>query len=278
MDTRGPGYAVFDLVDENFKMVPGTGAGGMQKPINITIDRDGTKYVTDTGRNQVLVFDQEDRFVRAYGVVDQFMPSDVVVVEDRLYVSDTKHHNIQVLDKGSGELLFQFGKMGIEEGEFRYPTNMDLGPEGHLYVTDTMNNRIQRFTLDGDFIRSYGKLGDALGDFSRPKGVALDREGRMYVVDAAFEIVQVFDSDGQLLLFFGGPGTSLENLNLPTVVVIDYESAPLFQQKYADPNFHLEYVVLVASQFGRSKVNAYGFGRMANMDYSAADQSSVREQ
>ena len=42
--------------------------GFLAKPINITIDTDGSKYVTDTGRNQVLRFDRQDKFVRAYGV------------------------------------------------------------------------------------------------------------------------------------------------------------------------------------------------------------------
>jgi hypothetical protein len=61
-------------------------------------------------------------------------------------------------------------------------------------------------------------------------------------------------------------------LNLPTVVVIDYDNVALFQ-KYADPKFKLEYVILVANQFGASKVNAYGFGHMEGVDYSVTDRA-----
>ena len=46
-------------------------------------------------------------------------------------------------------------------------------------------------------------------------------------------------------------------------------------QKYADPRFKLEYVILVASQYGASKVNAYGFGEMADMDYSVTDRPTA---
>lgn len=268
VDARGPGYAVFDLANKQFTFVPGSGGGKMQKPINMTVDQDGTRYVTDTEKGQVLVFDQKDRFVRAYGVTDQFKPGDVVIVGDRLYVSDLEHHNIQVLDKQSGDLLFTFGQAGSKEGELFWPTNMTMGPDENLYISDTGNFRVQVFTLDGTFIRSYGNIGTGFGQFVRPKGVALDREGRMYVVDAAFENVQVFDSKGQLLLFFGGPGGSPENINLPTTVAIDYESASLFQ-KYADPKFIVEYVIAIASQFGNSKVNVFGFGKMEGMDYSS---------
>jgi DNA-binding beta-propeller fold protein YncE len=275
VDTRGPGYAIFDLEQKKYSFVRGYGNGKMQKPINITIDRDGTKYVTDTGKKQVLAFDKGDRFERAYGVAGQFNPGDVAIARERLYVTDLKHHQIQVLDKQSGKLLFKFGKVGAIEGDLFYPTNVILGPDDLLYVTDTGNFRIQVFTLDGQFVRSYGTHGTGLGQLARPKGVALDREGRIYVVDAAFENVQCFDPQGRLLLFFGEPGESPENLNLPTTVLIDYEHAPLFQ-KYAAPKFKLEYVILVASQFGRNKVNVYGFGKMEGIDYPAEQAAPKR--
>jgi DNA-binding beta-propeller fold protein YncE len=267
VDTRGPGYAVFDIKNKKLKGVSGSGAGKMRRPINITIDRDGIKYVTDNGLNQVLVFDREDNFIRAYGVQDQFRPSDAAIAGNRLYVSDLKNHEIHVLDLQSGNLLFKFGKAGSKPGELFYPTNMAIGPDDHLYISETGNFRIQKFTLDGKFVRSFGEVGDRPGQFARPKGIALDREGRIYVVDAAFENIQIFDKEGKLLLFFAGPGGNREDINLPTVVAIDYESAPIFQQ-YADPKFKLEYVIAVASQFGNSKINVFGFGKMEGMDYT----------
>jgi DNA-binding beta-propeller fold protein YncE len=271
VDTRGPGYAIFDLVKKRFDFVTGTGNGHMQKPINISIDSDGTKYVTDTGRGQVLTFDQHDRFVRAYGLEKQFKPSDVAVVLERLYVTDLEHHQIVVLDKKTGEELFRFGKAGSKDGELFYPTNITLASDNHLYVTDTGNFRVQKFTLSGQFIRSYGSLGSGFGQFARPKGVALDRDGQMYVVDAAFENVQVLNNDGKLLLFFSGPGDSPENINLPTAIVVDYANVALFQ-KYADPKFRIEYLILVASQFGANKVNVFGYGKMQDMNYPADEQ------
>jgi DNA-binding beta-propeller fold protein YncE len=115
-------------------------------------------------------------------------------------------------------------------------------------------------------VRVYGKLGDELGNFSRPKGIALDHEGRLYVGDAAFENVQVFDNDGRLLLFFGQPGGRGEGLNLPAGVTIDYANVDVFKQ-YADPRFKVEYLILVASQFGPNKVDVFGFGRMSGIEY-----------
>jgi sugar lactone lactonase YvrE len=234
----------------------------MKKPANIRIDTDGTRYITDTERGAVLVYDRDDRFVRVLGAPDQFRPVDIAIVGDRLYVTDARNMKVHVLDKATGDTLFEFGELGSGPGQFYHPTILDVGPDETLYVTDTTNFRIQHFTLDGELIREIGEIGTAPGKFARPKGVAVDREGRIYVVDAAFENVQVLDDDGTPLTFFGGPGDGPGNINLPTVVDIDYDNLEYFR-KYAAPGFELEYLVLVASQFGHNKVSVFGFGSMA---------------
>jgi hypothetical protein len=127
---------------------------------------------------------------------------------------------------------------------------------------------VQEITLDGEFVQSYGAgVGTAPGNFARPKGVAVDRMSRVYVVDAAYDRVQVFDDNGNLLMFFGeSASTSRGGLDLPTDIDIDYASVPYFQQ-YADPDFELEYIIVVANQFGFSKVNVFGFGQHKSMSY-----------
>lgn len=267
VDTRGPGYVVLDLKKRERNLISGGGGGRMKKPINITIGEDGTKYVTDTGRNQVLVFDRQDRFVRAYGAEEQFKPGDVAIVGNRLYISDLKHHMIHVLDRTSGKTLFTMATpdMKNEDGRVQFPTNLAVYKD-HLYISDTGNFKIVKYTLDGKFVHSLGEVGSTLGKFARPKGIALDRQGRFYVVDAAFENVQVFNRAGKLLMFFGGPGDSPEHINLPAAIHIDYDNIDYFQQ-YAAPGFRLEYVIIIASQFGVNKLNIFGFGRMQGMDY-----------
>ena len=262
VDTRGSGYAVFDFSAGKGRRVQGSGAGLMQKPINITIDADGTRYVTDTNRNLVLVFDKKDRFLRSFGAPGEFQPVDVAIVGDRLYVLDMMHHQVQVLNKLTGEHLFTFGESGSGDGQLFMATNMAVGPDETLYVTDTLNFRIVNFTLDGEFIRNIGQVGTSPGSFARPKGLTLDREGRIYVVDSAFMNVQVLDNDGSPLTFFGGPQETKGAINLPTVVKIDYDNVDYFRQ-YAAPGFEIEYLVLVASQFGPNKVVVYGFGQMS---------------
>jgi DNA-binding beta-propeller fold protein YncE len=167
-DTGAGGLAIFDLAQQRFSFMTGSGAGRIKRPINIRIDADGTRYVTDTGRDQVLVYDRDDRFVRAFGVEGQFRPVDLAIAGDRLYVADIAHHQIHVLDKSTGRPLFKFGKPGSGEGELFHPTNIALGPDGDIYVVETSNFRVQRFTPEGKPVRTYGSVGTTLGSFARP--------------------------------------------------------------------------------------------------------------
>jgi len=268
VDTRGSGYAVFDVPGKDYRFTVGSGSHVMTKPVNIEIDNEGTKYVTDTEKGQIFAFDSNDKFLRAYGDRGQFRPTDVLIDGDRLYVVDIQAHRIVVLDKNTGIELSSFGGPGSEENDLFQPTNIALGPDKHLYISDTGNFRVQKFTRDGEFVRSFGAgVGTAPGDFARPKGIAVDRMGRLYVVDAAFERVQIFNPKGDLLLFFGEPAsTHRGGLDLPADVDIDYDSVPYFQE-YADPSFKLEYIIVVANQFGNSRVNVFGFGRHEAMSY-----------
>ena len=62
-------------------------------------------------------------------------------------------------------------------------------------------------------------------------------------------------------MYFGSSGSSRDQLDMPTVVKIDYKNVPYFE-KYAAPDFDLEYVILVANQFGPLKVSVFGFGQL----------------
>lgn len=275
-DNRLPGLAVFDLVAKQFSVVSGSGSGRMQRPINVTIDADGTKYVTDTARNQVLVYDRSDRFVTAFGAKGEFKPVDTAVLGDRLYVVDIEHHEVRVLDKRTGKALFKFGKAGSDEGELYHPTNLAIGPDKDIFVVETSNFRVSRFTSEGKFVRSYGQAGQGPGNFARPKGIAIDRTGRLYVGDAAFQNVQVFDNGGRVLMAFGQPNEGAPGaLNLPAGVAIDYDNVGLFR-RYADPKFALEYLILVVSQFGPNKVDVFGFGKMSGVEYPPDEKSEPK--
>ncbi len=72
------------------------------------------------------------------------------------------------------ELVQEWGGRGTEPGQFHNPTSVAVGPNGFVYVTDSQNGRIQKFTGDAEFVKSWG---DDLLD--SPVGVATDHQGNV---------------------------------------------------------------------------------------------------
>ena len=257
-DTKARIVVIFDLRARKVELLGAGPDGRLRKPVNITVDDDGTRYVVDVELQRVMVYDRNGRYLRAIGDPEAWSPTDVAISGRRLYVTDKKSGQVVLLEKTTGEELKRFGRLGSGEGELFTPTNIEVGADGSVYVSDTGNFRILKFDSRGKLLQQIGSLGRGLGQFVRPKGVAVDREGRVYVADAAIQNVQIFDPEGRLLLFFGGAGAEPGRMNLPAKTVIDYDNVDLFADRVV-PGYAIQYLIAVTSQFGPNKVSVYGF-------------------
>jgi sugar lactone lactonase YvrE len=259
-DVSASEIVVFDFAARQFRPLKGnTGGGRVRRPMNLGVSADGALFVSDTDRNQVLAFGPDESFLKAYGEEGEIRPAGVAASATEVFVCDVAHHQIAVFDRVTGQLVRRLGTAGREPGQLYYPTNLAMGPEGDLYVSETGNFRVQRMTPQGVSVRTFGRLGKTPGTFSRPKGVAVDPLGRVFAVDTAFENVQVFDPEGRLLMFFGGPGHNAGDLGLPAGISIGTGGVAEYRD-LADPNLELTFLVTVVSQYGERLVNVFGFG------------------
>jgi DNA-binding beta-propeller fold protein YncE len=213
---------VFDLKGKRYFQIKNVGDQKLVSPVGIAVDEHKKIYLSDSVLRKVFQFNKDGEYLREIGSSQIFLrPTGIAVDEDRVYVVDTLGHKILVFSKEHGTLLFTFGKKGGLEGSFNYPTNIFIGKDKHLYITDSMNFRVQIFDRDGNVVYYFGKAGDGSGNFSKPKGIAVDSEGHIYVADAHFDTIQIFDKDGRLLLVFGKSGTGGGEMTLPAGVFID---------------------------------------------------------
>lgn len=61
--------------------------------------------------------------------------------------------------------------------------DVELGPDGEVYVLDTQALQVRVFNPKGQFLRSLGRRGSGPGELSWPGGMALDTSGTLWVVD-----------------------------------------------------------------------------------------------
>ncbi|MGH9978167.1 MAG: 6-bladed beta-propeller, partial [Nitrososphaeraceae archaeon] len=106
------------------------------------------------------------------------------------------------------QLVAQWGSLGAEPGQLDGQNNA-AGTAEFVYVADYNNERIQKFTSDGQFVKMWGgTYGEADGEFKKPHGVAIDSEGNVYVSERSGLRIQKFDSEGNFITKWGSEGTA----------------------------------------------------------------------
>jgi DNA-binding beta-propeller fold protein YncE len=223
-DTAVRRVFVFDPDAKTLTFVGDTGTGKLTKPVGVAVDDEGTVFVADATLNRVFGYAPDGRVVLAIGKEGELRsPSGLAVdrTNKRVYVADAAKHQVLCYSTVDGSLIRTIGKRGGDAGEFNFPTNLFVDREGRLYVSDTMNFRVQMIDADGRPLGTFGKQGDTPGSFNRPKGVAVDSEGHIYVADGSFNNFQVFDAEQRLLLFVGSAGHESGEFYLPAGLYID---------------------------------------------------------
>jgi len=226
VDTLHKAVLVLDPAASGHYWFPEDPLEGFENPIDIALGSDDRVYVSDSQANVVHVFGKRGKkYLGHFGSDVLQRPTGLALEKTtgNLLVVDTLASQIVVFDTATLKAKKFVGREGTARDAFHYPTNVAIAPDGRIYVTDSLNFRVQVLGPDFTFLSAFGQVGDSPGDFARPKGVAVDSEGHVYVVDALFDNVQIFDRQGRLLLAFGSPGAAPGQFWLPNEILIDAE-------------------------------------------------------
>jgi DNA-binding beta-propeller fold protein YncE len=169
------------LFDTAGVLVRSFGAGLIQSPHGIHVDRDGNVWVTDCsctlGRGFVPPTDAAPRGHQVF----KFSPD--------------------------GTLLLTLGAAGGARGTgfFWQPNDVVTAANGDIFVADghssadTANARILRFSKDGTLLATWGKRGTGPTEMDQPHALAIDSRGRLFVGDRGNDRILIFDQEGRLL-------------------------------------------------------------------------------
>lgn len=209
----------FDLFDGS-SPGPGGGLGQLDLPAGIDVGEDGTIYVLNAGNARIDRFDSTGAFLGIWnGQVEaplqlswngQQGGTGLHVGPDGLiYIADTWNHAVVVVNP-NGTVVRVLGNRGTQTditdgGDPMSDQGLFFGPRDiavtndRIYVTDTGNERVQVFGMDGTFITAFGGFGEGDGQFVEPTGIAVAPDGRVWVADSGNSRLQVFDADGNWL-------------------------------------------------------------------------------
>ena len=217
---------IFDFENNSFAKIGAQER--LARPVGLALDGEENLYVVEQEKKGISVFDRQGQKVRFITSPDIERPTGIAIDRDRgrIYLADTGHtksvtHEVVMFDLRGQRLGAVGAGKGSGSGQFLFPTYLAVDKTGNLYVTDTLNSRVQMFDPEGRYLKTFGSRGSAWGMFDKPKGVALDNFGNVYVADSGWSNVQIFNQKGQVLLFFGGRGPIPGMMKNPTAVAID---------------------------------------------------------
>ncbi|MDP2710822.1 MAG: 6-bladed beta-propeller [Solirubrobacteraceae bacterium] len=207
------------------------GGGVMRFPQTVAIGPDGLVYIADQSSSVVQVFTPDGRFVREVGLAGlrpgEFTSIGAVAVaaDNTLFVASSGHARVDRFDAG-GRLIGTFGSRGTAVGQFNFgPGGGNDAPAGgalvtagnFVFVSDSRNDRVQRFNLDGSNATEIIPP----GLLAYPRGLAV-RGQRLIIADDHNHRLVVTDFSGRVIRTVGaGEGAGRNQFSFPFGVAID---------------------------------------------------------
>jgi len=182
-------YAGGEITLEADKIISFLDGSNLNRPRDIAIGPDGSLYIVDGGNHRIVKLDAQGNFLKAWG--------------------------------GYANIL----EGAAPSGMFNDPWGVAVSTDGFVYVADTWNHRIQKFTTEGQFVTMWDTFGstEVPDSFWGPRGLAVDKQGRVYVTDTGKQRVVIFDGNGQYITEFGGIGFQEGQLDEPVGIEVNEE-------------------------------------------------------
>jgi uncharacterized protein YjiK len=185
-------------------------------------------YVAICGYHCIEVFSQDGQRIRTVGSrsmkkratldasanVQFSSPSAISIQGSVLYVVDSGNCCVQKLTT-AGKPISTFGTRGSGNGQLSNPRGICFDKDGHIFISESGNNRISVFAANGTFLyHIIGNMADG-SNLNAPWGLAIDQWGNLHVADTNTATIKVFTTEGKYVTEYNS------GVNHPAGITID---------------------------------------------------------
>ncbi|MHB8841636.1 MAG: 6-bladed beta-propeller [Candidatus Aquicultor sp.] len=210
----------------------GVGPGELMEPVGVTTSKDGKLYVADKALSKVVIYDRGGHYLSEFKVMVPFKP---YVANGKLYLSTYGHVIVYDL---KGHVLAKWGHQGRAEGDMDSPSGLTVGKDGSVYISDSLNLRLEAFSRDGGLLWVKGKPAEdikAVGrTFGLPCGIVMDDKNLLYLIDAFDNTIKVLTPKGEQIATLSKQGSREGELNLPSGIAFDQDGVFAIADKFND--------------------------------------------
>jgi DNA-binding beta-propeller fold protein YncE len=264
----------------------GIGPGQFLRPHDLEFDnQDKHLYAVDRDGNRVEVFDKNGKFLFTFGQKGQgngqfLVPYGLDVdPAGHVWVADRGNHRVQEFDS-KGNFIFKFGNAQSHPsslpGKFDNPRHVEADRVlKFVYVADSKNNRIEKFYLNGTFVKAFGKLGNKPGEFNLPTTIEQDSKGNFFVTERGNERIQKFDRNWNPILSWGSKGSSDNQFCHMEHLALDKDDNVYVTDPQSDPGCSMQPRVLKFDNNGnfitKFGISGSGPGQIRDPEHLAVD-------
>ena len=207
----------------------------LNSPSGVAIDAAGSRYIADAGNNRIVKSSGTGVYLTAVagdglpnGTLSK--PGDVAVSPSgNLWVADTGNNRVEEFTP-NGTFLLAITANGmnpatVQSTTLSAPAAVTTDAAGNVYVADTRNNRVEKYSPSGTFLLAFTSNGMPSGQntqLSSPSGVAVDAAGDVYIADTANNRVAEFGPAGAFITAWDNSGTPARaTMSAPTGITLD---------------------------------------------------------
>ncbi len=188
----------------------GTGAGKLSSPSALALDSSGNVWIADTANNRIVEFNSTGEFLKTFGTN---------VNKTKVEAAGTEAEK-NICTAASGNVC-QAATAGSLAGQLKSPKGIAVTSGGNIWVADTANSRIEKFTPTGSLLNNVSGLGTEPGKLKEPAAIAVAPDGSIWVADTGNNRIEQWNSSLTFVRAVGKEGSGGGEFKGPAAIEAD---------------------------------------------------------